>query len=147
MEQTNEQTSEYMGIKLEKGERKILGDLEANIITRACFAEKVLVGDLSTEKLAAVLIRCSIAFLSRGRGDVLLTAKENLELYDKFLKDLFEMAIKQIKDSSELYCRMRTRYNKLLETTEADKIDLEAIMNEEKDKYYAEKKNNDPEAD
>ena len=147
MEQNNKQQSEYMGFNLEKGERKILEDLEVNTIKRACFAEKLLTGDLSTEKTAAVLIRCFISFMSRGRGDMFLTANENLEAYDKFLRNLFEVAIIQIKEGSEIYCRTRIRYDKLKETTEADKIDVEAIINEEREKYYAEKKDNDPEAD
>lgn len=147
MEQKNKQTSEFMAFTLDKGERKILEDLEVNTIKRACFAEKILTGNLSTEKVAAVLIRCFISFMSRGRGDVFLSAKENLETYDKYLQSLFEVAISQIKEGSEIYCRSRIRYDKLMETTEADKIDIEVIINEERDKYYAEKKDNDPEAD
>lgn len=148
MEQKNEQkTDYYVGIKLKPEEVKVLEKLEDDTRKKAKFAEKILDDDWATEKVAAALIRCFVSFMSRGRGDVLFTAKDNLEAYDKFLTNMLNDIVEDIKDGSVIYSRILTRYNKLRETTKADKIDLEAIMNEEKDKYYAEKKDNDPEAD
>ena len=148
MEQTNEQkTDYYVGIKLKPEELKVLEKLEDDTRIRARFAEKILADDFATEKVAAALIRCFVSFMTRARGDVLCTAKDNLEAYDKFLTNMLNDIVEDIKDGSVIYSRIFARHHKLLETTEADKIDLEAIMNEEKEKYYAEKKDNDPEAD
>lgn len=148
MEQKNKQNTDYyVGIKLKPEEVKVLEKLEDDTRIRARFAENILADNFATEKVAAALIRCFASFMSRGRGNVLCTAKDNLEAYDKFLTNMLNDIVDDIKDGSVIYCRIFTRYNKLMETTEADKIDLEAIMNEEKDKYYAEKKDNDPEAD
>lgn len=148
MEQKNKQKVDYyVGIKIKPEELKVLEKLVDDTRIRASCAEKIFADDFATEKVAAALIRCFASFMSRGRGDVLCTARENLEAYDKFLTNLLNDIVEDIKDGSVIYSRIFTRYNKLMETTEADKIDLEAIMNEEKEKYYAEKKDNDPEAD
>lgn len=140
----------YMGIKLKKEEIKILQKFEDDTRARARLVTKLMIGDLSDEKVAVALLRCFISIIVRARGDMLLSSAEDVDSFDTLLSSIFKKANLYIKEGSELYCRIVARCKELKMSDTVDEItqkDIDAIAKEETEKYYAEKKVNDPEAD
>ena len=140
----------YLGIKLEEEEAIILQKFEDDTRERARLVGKLISEDSSDEKVAVALIRCAIAFMSSARGDVLYLSAKDVESFDALLSNIFKKADSYIKECSELYCRI---YSRCKDQKMSDMVDdenrkkISAIAEEETDKYYAEKKDNDPEAD
>ena len=151
MEQKNEQmTDAYMGIKLKKEEAEILQKFEHDTRARARLVTKLMIGDLSDEKVAVALLRCSISIIVKARGDMLHSSAEDVDSFDELLSNIFKKANLYIKEGSELYCRIFTRCKELKMSDTVDELtqkDINEIAKEETEKYYAEKKDNDPEAD
>ena len=140
----------YLGIKLEEEEAIILQKFEDDTRERARLVGKLISEDSSDEKVAVALIRCAIAFMSSARGDVLYSSAKDVESFDTLLSNIFKKANVYIKECSELYCRI---YSRCKDQKMSNMVDdenrkkISAIAEEETEKYYAEKKDNDPEAD
>ena len=151
MEQKNEQmTDAYMGIKLKKEEAESLQKFEDDTRARARLVTKLMIGDLSDEKVAVALLRCSISIIVKARGDMLHSSAEDVDSFDELVSNIFKKANLYIKEGSELYCRIFTRCKELKMSDTVDELtqkDINEIAKEETEKYYAEKKDNDPEAD
>ena len=149
MEQTNKQTSETnKSPKLDPEEIAILDKFEEDIKKQARDLQDRL-SDISDIKLASVFFKCFGYFMIEARATILCDEEQKLELkvFDVLLSRTLKQAEEKIKDESEIIHRAFVRTEELEKTLQPDQIDEESIINEEADKYYAEKKDNDPEAD
>lgn len=149
MEQKNEQQTETnKSPKLDPEQIAILDNFEAEIKKQARALQDSL-SDMSAHKLASVFFKCFGNFMVEARATILCDEEPKLALkvFDVLLSRTLKQAEEKIKDESEIIHRAFVRTEELEKTLQPDQIDEEAIINEEADKYYAEKKDNDPEAD
>ena len=152
MEQTNKQQSETnKSPNLDPKEIAILNNFEEEIKKQARALQDSL-SDMSAHKLASVFYKCFLSFMVEARATILCDAEQKLELkvFDVLLSITLKQAEEKIKDESEITHRAFVKYEELEKTLHPDdkeQIDIESILNEETEKYYAEKKDNDPEAD
>ena len=149
MEQTNKQQSETnKSPKVSPEEIAILDKFEEDIKKQARDLQDRL-SDMSAHKLASVFFKCFGYFMIEARATILCDADQKLALkvFDVLLSRTLKQAEEKIKDESEIIHRAFVRAEELEKTLQPDQIDEESIINEEADKYYAEKKDNDPEAD
>lgn len=149
MEQKNEQQSETnKSPKVSPEEIAILNNFEEEIKKQACALQDSL-SDMSAHKLASVFYKCFLSFMIEARATILCDEEPKFELkvFDVLLSRTLKQAEEKIKDESEIIHRALVRAEELEKTLQPDQIDEESIINEEADKYYAEKKDNDPEAD
>ena len=152
MEQTNkQQTKANKSPILDPKEIAILDKFEEDIKKQARDLQDSL-SDMSAHKLASAFFKCFGNFMVEARATILCDADQKLALkvFDVLLSRTLKQAEKKIKDESEIIHRSFVRVNELEKTLHPDdkeQIDIESIINEEADKYYAEKKDNDPEAD
>ena len=150
MEQNNKQQSETnKSPKLDPEEKAILDIFELELTKQARDLQGSLSDDMSAEKLASVFFKRFTYFMVEGRATILSEPKGNIAItmYDLLLSRTLKQAEKKIKDESEIIHRAFMRVEELEKTLKPEQIDEEAIINEEADKYYAEKKDIDPEAD
>ena len=149
MEQTNKQQSEAnKSPELDPEEIAILDKFEEDIKKQARDLQDRL-SDISDIKLASVFFKCFGYFMIEARATILCDEEQKLGLkvFDVLLSRTLKQAEEKIKDESEIIHRAFVRTEELEKTLQPDQIDEESIINEEADKYYAEKKDNDPEAD
>ena len=149
MEQKNKQQSETnKSPKLDPEQIAILDNFEVEIKKQARALQDSL-SDMSAHKLASVFYKCFLSFMVEARATILCDAEQKLELkvFDVLLSRTLKQAEEKIKDESEIIHRAFVRTEELEKTLQPDQIDEGSIINEEADKYYAEKKDNDPEAD
>ena len=149
MEQTNKQQTETkQSPKVSPEEIAILDKFEEDIKKQARDLQDRL-SDMSAHKLASVFYKCFLSFMVEARATILCDAEQKLELkvFDVLMSRTLKQAEEKIKDESEIIHRAFVRTEELEKTLQPDQIDEESIINEEADKYYAEKKDNDPEAD
>ena len=149
MEQTNKQQSETnKSPNLDPKEIAILNNFEAEIKKQARAMQDSL-SDMSAHKLASVFYKCFLSFMVEARATILCDEEQKLELkvFDVLLSKTLRQAEKRIEDESEIIHRAFVRAEELEKTLPPDQIDEGSIIKEEADKYYAEKKDNDPEAD
>ena len=149
MEQTNKQTSETnKSPNLDPKEIAILNNFEQDIKKQARALQDSL-SDMSAHKLASAFYKCFLSFMVEARATILCDAEQKLELkvFDVLLSRTLKQAEERIKDESEIIHRAFVRAEELEKTLQPDQIDEGSIIKEEADKYYAEKKDNDPEAD
>ena len=149
MEQTNKQTSETnKSPNLDPKEIAIVNDFEVEIKKQARALQDSL-SDMSAHKLASVFYKCFLSFMVEARATILCDADQKLELkvFDVLLSRTLKQAEEKIKDESEIIHRAFVRVEELEKTLQPDQIDEGSIIRKEADKYYAEKKDNDPEAD
>lgn len=149
MEQTNKQQSETnKSPNLDPKEIAILNNFEEDIKKQARALQDSL-SDMSAHKLASVFYKSFLSFMVEARATILCDEEQKLELkvFDVLLSRTLKQAEEKIKDESEIIHRAFVRTEELEKTLQPDQIDEESIINEEADKYYAEKKDNDPEAD
>ena len=149
MEQTNKQQSETNESgKVSPEEIAILDKFEEDIKKQARDLQDRL-SDMSAHKLASVFYKCFLSFMVEARATILCDAEQKLELkvFDVLLSRTLKQAEEKIKDESEIIHRALVRAEELEKTLQPDQIDEGSIIKEEADKYYAEKKDNDPEAD
>ena len=149
MEQKNKQQSETSkSPNLDPKEIAILNNFEEEIKKQARALQDSL-SDMSAHKLASVFYKSFLSFMVEARATILCDEEQKLELkvFDVLLSRTLKQAEEKIKDESEIIHRALVRAEELEKTLQPDQIDEEAIINEEADKYYAEKKDNDPEAD
>lgn len=149
MEQTNKQTSETnKSPKVSPEQIAILDNFEVEIKKQARALQDSL-SDMSAHKLASVFYKCFLSFMVEARATILCDAEQKLELkvFDVLLSRTLKQAEEKIKDESEIIHKAFVRIDELEKTLQPDQIDEDSIIKEEADKYYAEKKNNDPEAD
>ena len=149
MEQTNKQTSETnKSPNLDPEQIAILDKFEEDVKKQARDLQDRL-SDMSAHKLASVFYKCFLSFMVEARATILCDEEQKLELkvFDVLLSRTLKQAEEKIKDESEIIHRAFVRTEELEKTLQPDQIDEESIINEEADKYYAEKKDNDPEAD
>ena len=149
MEQTNKQQSETkQSPKLDPEQIAILDNFEVEIKKQARALQDSL-SDMSAHKLASVFYKCFLSFMVEARATILCDAEQKLELrvFDVLLSRTLKQAEEKIKDESEIIHRAFIRTEELEKTLQPDQIDEGSIIKEEADKYYAEKKDNDPEAD
>ena len=149
MEQTNKQQSETNESgKISPEEIAILDKFEEDIKKQARALQDSL-SDMSAHKLASVFYKCFLSFMVEARATILCDAEQKLELkvFDVLLSRTLKQAEEKIKDESEIIHRAFVRTEELEKTLQPDQIDEGSIIKEEADKYYAEKKDNDPEAD
>ena len=149
MEQTNKQTSETnKSPKVSPEEIAILNKFEEELTKQARELQGRL-SDMSAEKLAIVFFRRFVYFMIEGRATILSESEDKspLVVWDVMLSKTLKQGEQKIKDESEIIHRAFVRVEELEKTLKPEQIDEEAIINEEADKYYAEKKDIDPEAD
>ena len=149
MEQTNKQTSETnKSPKVSPEEIAILDKFEDDIKKQARDLQGRL-SDMSSHKLASVFFKCFVYFMIEARAIILCDEEQKLALkvFDVLLSKTLRQAEKRIEDESEIIHRALVRTEELEKTLQPDQIDEDSIIKEEADKYYAEKKDNDPEAD
>ena len=149
MEQTNKQQTETnKSPNLDPKEIAILNNFEEEIKKQARALQDSL-SDMSAHKLASVFYKCFLSFMVEARATILCDAEQKLELkvFDVLLSRTLKQAEERIKDESEIIHRAFVRAEELEKTLQPDQIDEGSIIKEEADKYYAEKKDNDPEAD
>lgn len=149
MEQKNEQQTETnKSPKLDPEQIAILDNFEAEIKKQARALQDSL-SDMSAHKLASVFYKCFLSFMVEARATILCDEEQKLELkvFDVLLSRTLKQAEEKIKDESEIIHRALVRAEELEKTLQPDQIDEGSIIREEADKYYAEKKDNDPEAD
>ena len=149
MEQTNKQQSETNESgKVSPEEIAILDKFEEDIKKQARDLQDRL-SDMSAHKLASVFYKCFLSFMVEARATILCDAEQKLELkvFDVLMLRTLKQAEEKIKDESEIIHRAFVRAEELEKTLQPDQIDEGSIIKEEADKYYAEKKDNDPEAD
>ena len=149
MEQTNKQQSETnKSPKVSPEEIAILNNFEEDIKKQARALQDSL-SDMSAHKLASAFYKSFLSFMVEARATILCDEEQKLELkvFDVLLSRTLKQAEEKIKDESEIIHRAFVRTEELEKTLQPDQIDEESIINEEADKYYAEKKDNDPEAD
>lgn len=149
MEQTNKQQSETnKSPKLDPEQIAILDNFEVDIKKQARALQDSL-SDMSAHKLASVFYKCFLSFMVEARATILCDAEQKLALkfFDVLLSKTLRQAEKRIEDESKIIHRAFVRTEELEKTLQPDQIDEGSIIKEEADKYYAEKKDNDPEAD
>ena len=152
MEQkNNKQTKINKDCRLDPEQVAILRKFEEDITKQAKDLQDSL-SDMSADKLASVFYKCFVLFMTEGRAKVLCESKEkfSIAVYDLLLSKTIKRAEKSIKEQSDIIHRAFVRSEELEKTLhpdDIDQIDLEAILKEETEKYYAEKKDNDPKAD
>ena len=149
MEQKNkQQTKANKSPILDPKEIAILDKFEEDIKKQARDLQDSL-SDMSAHKLASAFFKCFGNFMVEARATILCDADQKLALkvFDVLLSRTLKQAEEKIKDESEIIHRAFIRTEELEKTLKPEQIDEEAIINEEADKYYAEKKDNDPEAD
>ena len=149
MEQTNKQTSETnKSPKVSPEEIAILDKFEEDIKKQARDLQDRL-SEMSAHKLASVFFKSFGYFMIEARATILCDAEQRLALkvFDVLLSKTLRQAEERIKDESEIIHRALVRAEELEKTLQPDQIDEGSIIREEADKYYAEKKDNDPEAD
>ena len=149
MEQKNKQQSEtQQSPKVSPEQIAILDNFEVEIKKQARALQDSL-SDMSAHKLASVFYKCFLSFMVEARATILCDAEQKLELkvFDVLLSRTLKQAEEKIKDESEIIHRVLVRAEELEKTLQPDQIDEGSIIKEEADKYYAEKKDNDPEAD
>lgn len=149
MEQTNKQKSETnKDCRLDPEQIAILNNFEEEIKKQARALQDSL-SDMSAHKLASVFYKCFLSFMVEARATILCDEEQKLELkvFDVLLSRTLKQAEEKIKDESEIIHRALVRAEELEKTLQPDQIDEGSITREEADKYYAEKKDNDPEAD
>ena len=145
MEQTNnKQTKINKDCRLDPEQVAILRKFEEDITKQAKDLQDSL-SDRSADKLASVFYKCFVLFMTEGRAKVLCESKEkfSVAVYDLLLSKTIKRAEKSIKEESGIIYRAFVRSEELEKTLhpdDIDQIDLEAILKEEKEKYYAEKK-------
>ena len=144
MGKKNKQTSETnKSGKISPKEIAILDKFEEDIKKQARALQDSL-SDMSAHKLASAFFKCFGNFMVEARATILCDADQKLALkvFDVLLSRTLKQAEEKIKDESEIIHRAFVRTEELEKTLQPDQIDEEAIINEEADKYYAEKKNN-----
>lgn len=149
MEQTNKQTSETnKSPKVSPEEIAILDKFEEDIKKQARDLQGRL-SDMSAHKLASAFFKCFGYFMIEARATILCDEEQKpaLKVFDVLLSKTLRQAEKRIEDESEIIHRAFVRAEELEKTLPPDQIDEGSIIKEEADKYYAEKKDNDPEAD
>ena len=152
MEQKNkQQTKANKSPILDPKEIAILDNFEVEIKKQARDLQGRL-SDMSAHKLASVFYKSFLSFMVEARATILCDEEQKLELkvFDVLLSRTLKQAEEKIKDESEIIHRAFVKSEELEKTLHPDdkeQIDIESIINEEADKYYAEKKDNDPEAD
>lgn len=149
MEQTNnKQTETNESGKISPEEIAILDKFEEDIKKQARDLQGSL-SDMSAHKLASVFYKCFLSFMVEARATILCDAEQKLELkvFDVLLSRTLKQAEERIKDESEIIHQALVRTEELEKTLQPDQIDEGSIIKEEADKYYAEKKDNDPKAD
>ena len=149
MEQTNKQTSETnKSPKVSPEEIAILDMFEEDIKKQARDLQGRL-SVMSAHKLASVFFNCFGYFMIEARATILCDEEQKLALkvFDVLLIKTLRQAEKRIEDESEIIHRAFVSVEELEKTLQPDQIDEGSIIKEEADKYYAEKKDNDPEAD
>ena len=148
MEQNKQQTETNKSPNLDPKEIAILNNFEEDIKKQARALQDSL-SDMSAHKLASVFYKSFLSFMVEARATILCDADQKLALkvFDVLLSRTLKQAEEKIKDESEIIHRAFVRTEELEKTLQPDQIDEESIINEEADKYYAEKKDNDPEAD
>ena len=149
MEQKNkQQTKANKSPILDPKEIAILDKFEEDIKKQARALQDSL-SDMSAHKLASVFYKSFLSFMVEARATILCDEEQKLELkvFDVLMSKTLKQAEEKIKDESEIIHRAFVRTEELEKTLQPDQIDEESIINEEADKYYAEKKDNDPEAD
>ena len=149
MEQTNKQQSETNESgKISPEEIAILDKFEEDIKKQARDLQDRF-SNKSAHKLASVFFKCFGYFMIEARATILCDAEQKpaLKVFDVLLSKTLRQAEKRIKDESEIIHRAFLRAEELEKTLQPDQIDEGSIIKEEADKYYAEKKDNDPEAD
>ena len=149
MEQKNkQQTKANKSPNLDPKEIAILDKFEEDIKKQARDLQGRL-SDMSAHKLASVFFKCFGYFMIEARATILCDAEQKpaLKVFDVLLSKTLKQAEEKIKDESEIIHRAFVRTEELEKTLQPDQIDEGSIIKEEADKYYAEKKDNDPEAD
>lgn len=149
MEQTNKQKSETNECPKIDPEEKAILDKFGEELTKQARDLQGRLSDMSAEKLASVFFRRFVYFMVEGRATILSESEDKFPLvvWDVLLSKTLRQAEKRIKDESEIIHRAFVRVEELEKTLKPDQIDEDSIIREEADKYYAEKKDNDPEAD
>ena len=149
MEQkNNKQTEANKSPKLDPEQIAILDKFEEELTKQARELQGRL-SDMSSHKLASVFFKCFVYFMIEARAIILCDEEQKLALkvFDVLLSKTLRQAEKRIEDESEIIHRALVRTEELEKTLQPDQIDEDSIIKEEADKYYAEKKDNDPEAD
>ena len=148
MEQNKQQTETNKSPNLDPKEIAILNNFEEDIKKQARALQDSL-SDMSAHKLASVFYKCFLSFMVEARATILCDAEQKLELkvFDVLMSKTLKQTEEKIKDESEIIHRAFVRTEELEKTLQPDQIDEGSIIKEEADKYYAEKKDNDPEAD
>lgn len=149
MKQTNKQQSKTNNSpKVSPEEIAILDKFEEDIKKQARDLQDRL-SDMSAHKLASVFFKCFGYFMIEARATILCDAEQKpaLKVFDVLLSKTLRQAEKRIEDESEIIHRALVRAEELEKTLQPDQIDEGSIIKEEADKYYAEKKDNDPKAD
>ena len=149
MKQTNKQQSETNKSPiLDPKEIAILDKFEEDIKKQARDLQGRL-SDMSAHKLASVFFKFFGYFMIEARATILCDAEQKtaLKVFDVLLSRTLKQAEEKIKDESEIIHRALVRDEELEKTLKPDQIDEGSIIKEEADKYYVEKKDNDPEAD
>ena len=148
MEQNKQQTETNKSHNLDPKEIAILNNFEEEIKKQARALQDSL-SDMSAHKLASVFYKSFLSFMVEARATILCDEEQKLELkvFDVLLLRTLKQAEERIKDESEIIHRALVRAEELERTLQPDQIDEGSIIKEEADKYYAEKKDNDPEAD
>lgn len=148
MEQNKQQTKANKSPILDPKEIAILDKFEEDIKKQARDLQGRL-SDMSAHKLASVFFKCFGYFMIEARATILCDAEQKpaLKVFDVLLSKTLRQAEKRIEDESEIIHRALVRAEELEKTLQPDQIDEGSIIREEADKYYAEKKDNDPEAD
>lgn len=148
MEQNKQQTETNKSPNLDPKEIAILNDFEEEIKKQARALQDSL-SDMSAHKLASVFFKCFGYFMIEARATILCDEEQKpaLKVFDVLLSKSLRQAEKRIEDESEIIHRALVRAEELEKTLQPDQIDEGSIIKEEADKYYAEKKVNDPEAD
>lgn len=144
MEQKNKQQSETSkSPKVSPEEKAILDKFEKELTKQARELQGRL-SDMSAEKLASVFFGRFVYFMIEGRATILSESEDKFPLmvWDVLLSKTLNQGKEKIKDESEIIRRALVRAEELEKTLQPDQIDEEAIINEEADKYYAEKKRN-----
>ena len=98
--------------------------------------------NMSAHKLASVFYKCFLSFMVEARATILCDEEQKLELkvFDVLLSRTLKQAEEKIKDESEIIHRALVRAEEMEKTLKPDQINEDAIIREEADKYYAEKK-------
>lgn len=148
MEQNKQQSETNKSPNLDPKEIAILNNFEEEIKKQARALQDRL-SDMSAHKLASAFYKSFLSFMVEARATILCDEEQKLELkvFDVLLSRTLKQAEERIKDESEIIHRAFVRVEELEKTLQPDQIDEGSIINEETEKYYAEKKDNDPEAD